>query len=399
MVDAHFGATVYWDLMSNVFGRQGPDGKKLSIPIYVNFIPGWDNGAYDPGKKAIYLGQGLNSQAVDCLGHEFGHAFNDQTAHLAGPEGDGLNESDSDIWGAMARFYLEGFGFDTHSNKIPLTVFGNPWISQCTARNMVRPSRALTGSPDYWTPTLQVLGDVHKRGEPNNRAFRFLSDGASAFMADDSYSALLPAGMKGIGTQDAARIWFDAMVSWMPADTDYGLARIACLQAAQLRFGILSPQHQAVMNAYAGIGIGSVAPSYPSTVPLTQSKPNNTWQTASVLPSPAPPSYFGGPQRFVVSGVPGADSDWFVVTVNAGQRVTVGVYPRIFTLIPEESYQVEVFDSFHTSLGKAVSTRAVFNAVDTNADTGFGASQQLYFKVTRILGSGPSLYDLAIQYR
>jgi hypothetical protein len=88
-----------------------------------------------------------------------------------------------------------------------------------------------------------------------------------------------------------------------------------------------------------------------------------------------------------------------VVTVKAGQRVTVGVYPRIFTLVPEESYQVEVYDSFHTSLGQAVSTRAVFNAVDTNADTGFGASQQLYFRVSRILGIGPSLYDLAIQYR
>ena len=393
MVDGHFGASVYWDLMSNVFGRQGPDAKKYDVNIITHYNTGWDNDEYSSFSGNVHLGDGPTRQALDCLGHELGHALNDFTADVSGSEGDGLNESNSDIWGAMTTFYLAGGGFAAHSSQIPTS--GGSWKSVCSGRDLVQPSRSNGGS-DYYYPTLGKLNDVHQRGEPNNRAFHFLAEGASAVMADPSYSVLLPAGMAGIGTQAASQIWFDALVNWMPSNSDYGTTRTMCLVAASVRFGIASPQFQAVMNAYAGIGVGAPAPNYPTTKTVSEIEPNNIWQMATVLPGPEF-TIFGGPQRFIAQGTAGVDDDWFRITLNAGQRMSVGAFSQIANFFPEV-YQVDVFDSFLSHIASASSTTAVFKEINLTAGSGFGFPQQFYIRVIRPIGVGSGLYNLAVQY-
>jgi hypothetical protein len=394
MVDGHFGASVYWDLMSNVFGRQGADGKNLNFNIYTHWgpIPGWENAMYSPNTNSVYLGDGTGYQSLQVVGHELAHGLNYYTAQITD-----LSESNSDIWGAMTAYYLNGGGFAAKSGKIPLKAgpLNTLWTS--VARNMMRPSAKNPSDPDYWFLTIG-LQEVHQLGEPNNRAFYFLSEGASLYMTDPSYSELLPAGMQGIGTQDAARIWFDALLNWMPSDADYGMTRVACLSAAIVRFGVDSPQHQAVMNAYAGIGVGAPAPSYPATTTFPPSGSNSNWQTASVLPDPGPVFFFGGPQRYIAQVTSsGTGESWFRVTVNGNQRITVGVYPRVAALSPD-TWQVEVYDAYGNSIGKASSTNAIFNALDTRAPSGFGIPQTLHLRVTRLAGVGTTTSDLAIQF-
>jgi Zn-dependent metalloprotease len=386
MVDGHFGALVYWELMSNVFGRQGPDGNKKEIDIYAHYgPPGWNNAEYDLFTKSVYLGDGKGFQALDVVGHELGHALNNYTANIAD-----LNESNSDIWGAMTTFYLNGGGFAAQSNTIPLDK--GVWTG---VRDMKKPSQKGPGHSDYWSLPL-VLEEVHALGEPNNRAFYFLAEGASGLMTDASYSELLPFGMKGIGTNDAARIWYDALVNWTPGNQDYWATRQSCLWAAMARFGILSPQYRAVMNAYAGIGVGDTAPDYPASKIVPEAEPNNTWQTATHLPDPL--NIVGVPQHFVAQGTSsGADDDWFMVTVKGNQEMLLGIYPRSLSPVLD-LYQVEVFDQFFTSMGKTVSTNAVFNPLDVTAPSGFGVPQRIYLKVTRLAGVGTTAYDLAVQY-
>jgi Zn-dependent metalloprotease len=388
MVDGHFGASVYWDLMSNVFGRQGPDGNKQDIDVYAHYGPlGWTDAIYLSSTKSIYLGDGEGIQALNIVGHELAHALNEFTANITL-----LSESNSDIWGAMATFYLNGGGFAAQSNKIPLDK--GVWTS--VARNMTKPSlQPGSGHADYWY-LLLPLQEAHDRAEPNNRAFFFLSEGASGLMTDASYSELLPFGMKGIGTHDAARIWFDALLHWMPGNASYWDTRVACLSAAMTRFGVLSPQHRAVMNAYAGIGVGDPAPDYPATKTIPSAAPNNTSQTATALPDPI--NKDGIPLHFVAQGTSATDDDhWFMVTVTGKQEILLGVYPR--SVSPWlDLYKVEVFDQFFTSMGKAVSTNAVFNTLDVTAPSGFGVPQRVYFKVTRLGGVGTTAFDLAVQY-
>jgi hypothetical protein len=150
------------------------------------------------------------------------------------------------------------------------------------------------------------------------------------------------------------------------------------------------------MNAYAGIGVGDPAPDYPATKTIPSAAPNNTSQTATPLPDPL--NNVESPQHFVAQGTSSSDDDhWFMVTVKGNQEILLGVYPR--TVSPWlDLYKVEVFDQFFTSMGKTVSTNAVFNALDVTAPSGFGVPQRIYFKVTRMGGVGTTAYDLAVQY-
>jgi hypothetical protein len=403
MVDGHFGAQVYWDLMNNVFGRRGPDGNGTGVNILVHYGFNWDEAEYSSALGEVHLGDGAMMQALEVVGHELGHALNHFTADTAGIEGLGLNESNSDIWGAMTRFYLVGGGFTLQSKFIPeidpsaIPGTDGPWLL-AGRRNMRKPTAA-TGIADYWSPPLDYILDEHKRGEPNNRAFFFLAKGSSLFMnttsGSDSFSALLPFGMAGVGTNTAALIWHDALVNWMPhgIQATYLAARNACIMAATARFGVDSKQVEAVMNAYAGIGVGMPAPSYPSAA-IAKTGPNATPQEAMQLPSPGVVKLL--PRNITVTSG-SAGSEWYTLSVLPGQAVSVGVAVTTYAFVPE-TYEIEVFDSSMNPVGKKVqSTSFTFSAFGWTA--GGGAPVQKYFiKVTPTVSTGFGIYKLAVQY-
>jgi hypothetical protein len=184
-------------------------------------------------------------------------------------ESGGLNEAHSDIHGTMVEFYSRGGSGSTIGETGGNWLIGEQ-LSTTPLRFMIKPSKDGT-SPNAWSATLKNL-DVHYSSGPMNRAFYFLSQGASKVSTDDSYSTYLPSGMTGIGNDKAARIAFRALTTKMVSSTNYAGARTAFLAAATDLYGATSDEYAAVENAFAGINVGKVhggGDSIPPTTALT----------------------------------------------------------------------------------------------------------------------------------
>ena len=169
--------------------------------------------------------------ALDVVGHEVSHGLCHATADLdyEGESG-GLNEANSDIFGTMV--YLYGNAAHGQGPRLPAEGF----------------------SPDAWSPDLDYL-DVHLSSGPMNRAFYFLSQGASARKKDDSHSEYLPKGMRGIGNDKALRIWWRTLSTYLTPRSRYQDARQGAIRAAADLFGKDSPEVQAVRLAFHGINV------------------------------------------------------------------------------------------------------------------------------------------------
>src|SRR5262245_18522574 len=153
MVDGHFGATVYWDLMDHVFHLQGPDDDFYSVNVFMHHGTNYNDANYHPYSGNVVFGDGTdgaNRTRVDCLGHELGHAWNDHNTGFDG-EADALNESLGDVFGEWTDAYRHSGGFAAGSSTIGTnddTVF----INRCSGRNLINPGS--NGHPAYWYPSI-----------------------------------------------------------------------------------------------------------------------------------------------------------------------------------------------------------------------------------------------------
>lgn len=276
-VDAAFGIQATWDMYKNVFGRNGIDGLGTQTYARVHYDNAYDNAFYSDYCMCITYGDGTKLQtltAIDVAAHEFSHGVCSTSANLIyNKESGGLNEANSDIMGTMAEFYARGA--NGKGNVIPDT--GGNWThgEQITTaayplkmRFLYKPSKD-GKSADAWSPTLQNL-DVHYSSGPMNRAFYFLSQGATT--SGETSSSYLPQGMTGIGNDKAAKIWYRALTVYMTSSTDYLGARIANIQAARDLFPLSGHEEIAVWNAFAAINVGSpwTGPDKPPVVTVSE---------------------------------------------------------------------------------------------------------------------------------
>jgi Zn-dependent metalloprotease len=186
-------------MYKNVFGRNGING--LGTPTYarVHYDSAYDNAFYSDSCLCITYGDGTKLQtltSLDVAAHEFAHGVCSTTAGLIyNKESGGLNEANSDIMGAMAEFYTRGA--KGQGSVIPDT--GGTWTQgeQITTpafplkmRFLYKPSKD-GKSADAWSPALQNL-NVHYSSGPMNRAFYFLSQGASK--TGETSTSYLPEG-------------------------------------------------------------------------------------------------------------------------------------------------------------------------------------------------------------
>ncbi|MDP3007763.1 MAG: M4 family metallopeptidase [Methylococcales bacterium] len=261
-VDAAYGIQATWDMYKNVFGRNGINGDGKPTYARVHYDNAFDNAFYSDSCMCITYGDGTKLQtltSLDVAAHEFAHGVCMTTAKLIyNKESGGLNEANSDIMGAMAEFYMRGA--NGKGSVIPDT--GGTWTQgeQITTpafplkmRFLYKPSKD-GKSADAWSPTLEKL-NVHYSSGPMNRAFYFLSQGATK--TGETSTTYLPNGMTGIGNDKAAKIWFRALTTYMTPDTNYAGARIACIQAVRDLFPVSGAEEIAVWNAFAGINVGN----------------------------------------------------------------------------------------------------------------------------------------------
>lgn len=282
-VDAAYGIQATWDMYKNVFGRNGINGEGKATYARVHYDNAFDNAFYSDSCMCITYGDGTKLQtltSLDVAAHEFSHGVCMTTAGLIyNKESGGLNEANSDIMGAIAEFYTRGA--NGKGGVIPDT--GGTWTQgeQITTpafplkmRFLYKPSKD-GNSADAWSPTLQNL-NVHYSSGPMNRAFYFLSQGATK--TGETSTSYLPNGMTGIGNDKAAKIWFRALTVYMTPDTNYAGARIACIQAVRDLFPVSGAEEIAVWNAFAGINVGSVwsGSDAPPTVTVSESGDKGT---------------------------------------------------------------------------------------------------------------------------
>jgi thermolysin len=166
-----------------------------------------------------------------------------------------LNESWSDVFGAMVELYAEG-------QETPSTWWigedaNTPSIAGDALRYMDTPHRAsnygytANDDPDHYSERYTGTGDnggVHiNSGIPNHVLYLVVKGGNHAHIPGPA--------VIGIGADKAARIWYKALTTYMTSSTNFAGARTATLNAAIALYGAGSVEALAVADAWTACGV------------------------------------------------------------------------------------------------------------------------------------------------
>ena len=254
-VDAHYGAAKTFEYF-NTLGRNGIWSNGVGARSRVHYGFNYVNAFWD-GTQMTY-GDGAGNihplVALDVAAHEMSHGVTQNTAGLvySGDSG-GLNEATSDIFGTAVEFfannasdkgdYLLGEKVDLNGNGTPL-------------RYMDRPSRD-GASRDCWSPSVGNL-DPHLSSGPLNHWFYLASEGSGAKVVNGvSYNSPTcnDSTVTAIGRDQAAKIWYRALSTYLTSNSTYISAREGAIKSAKDLYGVASPQCKGVAAAFSAIGV------------------------------------------------------------------------------------------------------------------------------------------------
>ncbi|WP_217553517.1 M4 family metallopeptidase [Streptomyces sp. GbtcB6] len=271
-VDVAFGAAATWDYYKNVFGRNGIRNDGVAAYSRAHYGNNYVNAFWQDACFCMTYGDGSGNThpltALDVAAHEMSHGVTAATAGLTySGESGGLNEATSDIFAAAVEFY-ENLPADVPDylvgEKININGNGTP------LRYMDKPSKD-GASSDNWSSSLGGL-DVHYSSGPANHFFYLLSEGSGAKTVNGvAYDSPTYDGrpVAGIGIDNAQRVWYRALTTYMTSSTNYAGARTATLQAAADLFGAYSPSYLAVADAWAAINVGNRIALGVNVAPIT----------------------------------------------------------------------------------------------------------------------------------
>lgn len=278
-VDAAYGLQATWDMFKNVFGRNGIDGTGKATYSRVHYSSNYDNAFWSSSCFCMTYGDGSSFStltSLDVAGHEMTHGVCDYSAKLTyRGESGGLNEANSDIFGALAEFYARGgaagtvvpnhtdiggmiqvsFGTVPAANYLIGEQLATPSYNK-PLRWMYKPS--LDGrSPNAWSKSLGRM-DVHYSSGPANLWFFLLAHGSQVDAFSGNIQAPMANGVTsiaGIGNHKAGQIWYRALTKYMTSSTNYAGARTATLNAATDLFGAASAEYAAVNKAWLAVNV------------------------------------------------------------------------------------------------------------------------------------------------
>ncbi len=313
-VDAHYGAEKTYDYYSTVHGRNGINGSQgpgttsaaansgiSLVSSRVHFGSNYNNAFWYQNKMSYGDGNGTTFSpltTLDIAGHEMTHGVTQFSANLTyAKESGALNESMSDIMGAMVELYARGGSPNGDTWKIGEQAY-TPGTAGDALRYMDNPGAA--GDPDHYSVrdypdpcTPSQFNDncgVHTNSGISNKAFHLLVAGGT-----HPRSSIAVAG---IGQTDAARIFYRALTVYMTASTNFAGARTATLNAATNLFGASSTQYNSTAQAWCSVGVGACPNPNPTPTPTATPTPNPT-------PTPTP-----GANLLVNGGFEGSASPW-----------------------------------------------------------------------------------------
>ncbi|MEJ7698697.1 MAG: M4 family metallopeptidase [Pyrinomonadaceae bacterium] len=275
-VDAHFGAAKTYDYFKNIHGRNGIDGNngpgsttafansaiKL-VPSRVHFGANYNNAFWNG--SAMTYGDGDGSQftplvTLDIAGHEMTHGITERSANLTySGESGALNESMSDVFGAMVESFARGGGITEDTWKI-----GEQAYTPNTAGDSLRSMKDTHsgGDPDHYSERYTGTADnggVHTNSGIGNNVYYLAVAGGTNHVSGKAVT--------GAGADPVAKIWYRALTVYMTSSTNFAGARTATLNAATDLYGASSTQYNTVATAWCAAGIGACPGTSPTPTP------------------------------------------------------------------------------------------------------------------------------------
>jgi thermolysin len=308
-VDAHYGAEKTYDYYKNVHGRNGINGSNgpgttaaaansgiSLVSSRVHFGSNYNNAFWYQNKMSYGDGNGTTFSpltTLDIAGHEMTHGVTQFSANLTyANESGALNESMSDVFGAMVESYARGGVINGDTWKIGEQSY-TPNTSGDALRYMDNPHLAGNGGytsdddPDHYAERYTGSGDsggVHINSGIGNKAFYLAVVGGTHHRSGVTVT--------GMGATNAARIWYRALTVYMTASTNFAGARTAMLNSATDLFGSSSSQYNTIATTWCAVGVGS-CPAGPTPTPTATPTPN---------PTPTPGGCSGGSYSGTLSG-------------------------------------------------------------------------------------------------
>ena len=291
LVDAHWGMMRVYDFYKNVFGRDSYDDKGATI-YNIIYTPGYSSGKDgmdfdDPMPRLLYnmaqcsaearsdwyppvMIYGLGGQILDLetgmpgpyirafvelsiMCHEFTHIVTKNTAQLSSSipsEGGAINESFSDIM-AVSLVKNDTYGVGSQS---PWIVGGQGLlIGKDNLRNIENPkiSGDVPQADTYHGENWDKLDKYKMMGVQNKFYYLLCEGGKGTNDNGDSYD------MTGIGIDKGMRIAYLTLTKYCSSETDFSTVSECWQQASEELYGKDSAETQAVIRAWAAVGIGN----------------------------------------------------------------------------------------------------------------------------------------------
>jgi thermolysin len=268
-VDAHFGAQMTYDYYFNTHARKGVDGNggpggytsidgvTRLLSSRVHYSTKYNNAFWNGTYMTYGDGDGTTFTplvTLDICGHEMTHGVTERTAGLVySNESGALNESMSDVFGAMVERYALGESANTW--KIGEGAY-TPATAGDALRYMDNPHAKAGGTytpdddPDHYAERYTGTADnggVHINSGIGNKAFYLLAKGGTHHRSGVTVT--------GIGADAAAKIWYKALTTYMTSSTNFAGARAATLNAAAALYGSGSANYNAVASAWTAVGV------------------------------------------------------------------------------------------------------------------------------------------------
>jgi Zn-dependent metalloprotease len=325
-VDAKFDVEHEWSMLSAWLGRNGITGNGGGYPISMGLND--VNAYYDGTQVAVgHNNAGENIAVLDVVGHEFGHAVDDNTPGGIGSSA--VAEFTADVFGAMTEGYTnEPSTYDppdyTVGEEVNLTGSG-------PIRYMYHPS-LISGTPDCYSSSVPSM-ETHTAAGPGNHWFYLVAEGTNPTDGQPTSPTCNSTTITGIGIQTAGKIFYNAMLSKTSGMT-YLQYRTATLNAAKNLYPGNCTNFNVVKAAWNAISVPAQTgdPTCTSSTGVSVANPGSQTGTVGTAKS-LQMSASGGtsPYTWSATGLPAGLSINSSTGLISGTPTTAGTYSSTVT--------------------------------------------------------------------
>lgn len=256
--EAYDGLGSTWEVLARVYARDSLDGAGLPLVASVHYARNYDNAFWDGRQMVLGDGDGVYfasfTRSVDVVAHELAHGLTQYTAGLTyvGQPG-ALNESASDVWGALVKQWVRGQRVDEADWLVGAELFTDR-VRGVALRSMAAPGTAYDDPVLGKDPQPAHMDDyvVLPHDADNDNGGVHINSGIP-----NKAFHLFATALGGYAWERAGQVWFDTMATrgFIPRDVDFTRFAAATVTMAARRYGPGSDVDRALRAAWAGVGI------------------------------------------------------------------------------------------------------------------------------------------------